>query len=77
MTWVVQDAPQADDGLRLAFHLKSGDYFGVLAAALGFVEERLRGCVESEHDPELQLVKRMHTDLVRLHKGYRIEKRDQ
>lgn len=79
IVWVIRDAP-VDDGLRLAFHIKSEDYFAVLTTALGFIEEKLVACVgtgeQSDHVPEIALIRRMRHDLVLLHKEYRIAQKD-
>ena len=60
---------------KLTFHIEHGDYFGSLAALLGFVEERLAG--ESyDHElacVELEAVRAARKDLQYLNNHCRIE----
>lgn len=58
---------------RLEFHLKSGDYFPMLATILGFVEETVKDCAKD--DVQYGLIQKVRKDLMHLHKNYRIEKK--
>ncbi len=69
--WLLCDRPS--ERTRLQYHLKTGDYFGVLATALGFVEEAF----EEKEDSiipsrELLLLRDLKKDAQYLHKEYRI-----
>jgi hypothetical protein len=71
--FVIRDTP---DHTRLLFHLKTGDYFAVLATALGFIEEALaKREMRPISSPELALVRDMRDDLLFLHKEYEIRKK--
>lgn len=72
------DDAEAKKRERLLFHIQSGDYFGMLATALGFVEEALhpsarvtegKGITPSE---EALLVQDLRNDLRYLHNNYDI-----
>ncbi len=76
---VIRTAPANDafDEDSLRFHVESGDYFGVLAAALGFIEEKLEACTACEGDatsqsPELLSVRRLRAEAQYLHTHYDI-----
>jgi hypothetical protein len=61
---------------RLTFHLKTGDYFPMLATILGFAQETVAGCgcgADSDLLPlETGVLKDTRNDLMYLHKNYRI-----
>ncbi len=61
---------------RLDFHLKTGDYFRVLATVLGFLEETVADCTcsaVSDMTPlEQEVIKSLRQDLAYLHDNYRI-----
>lgn len=63
---------------HLNYHIQTGDYFGVQAAALGFIEEKLReyqqGDTDSkEYSPELNLVRVLRAEAEHLYKNYSIK----
>ncbi|MDB5245590.1 MAG: hypothetical protein JWN90_695 [Parcubacteria group bacterium] len=61
---------------RLHFHVKTGDYFPMLATILGFVEETLDTYPEiSDSMPLLEkdLIQSVRKDLMYLHEYYQIE----
>lgn len=64
---------------RLIFHLKTGDYFAMLATILGFVEETLERA-ESKNlelaQKEAALARRLREDLIYLQEHYRIEEKN-
>ena len=61
---------------RLDFHLKTGDYFPMLATILGFIQESVGECActtVTEMVPiETKLIQNVRKDLAYLHKNYRI-----
>ncbi|MEK9160679.1 MAG: hypothetical protein AAB440_01405 [Patescibacteria group bacterium] len=62
---------------RLEFHVKSGDYFPMLATILGFVEETIAQCGKSElAERQYTLLKDVKKDLTHLHQKYEIKKKD-
>ena len=69
---------QADRREKLLFHVQSGDYFGMLATALGFVEEKLNQSVCTNEEKkvilsdELLLVRNLRDDLRYLHDNFDI-----
>ncbi len=68
---------EAQDARRekLEFHVESGDYFLMLAGALGFVEEALAQCEagKSLKGEERKILKELREDLVYVHRNYRIK----
>ena len=70
------DSPDDDHLDRLSFHLETGDYFPMLATVLGFVQESVQTCSCSETEELLPLeataLKGARTDLMYLHKNYRL-----
>jgi len=65
---------------RLMYHLASGDYFNMLATALGFLEESLKQhCVENPdlEAREIKLARELRADLRYLNENYRIAPKDQ
>jgi hypothetical protein len=71
----IHDAPR-EEYERTDFHIRSGDYFAMLAGALGFVEEALRECEAGTptSTDKAELVQKMRKELVYLHKHYQINK---
>lgn len=70
-----------DEG-RLRFHVENDDYFGMLATALGFIEEHLERLEEVVAHPnttcsssELALLKKLRAEAQHLHNHYIIGKR--
>jgi hypothetical protein len=66
--WTLHDAPNKERREQLAFHIRSGDYFGTLASILRLLEEPLRRPRESR----AEILKRLHEDLDYLQNHYRI-----
>jgi hypothetical protein len=63
---------------RLLFHVKTGDYFAVLATVLGFVEESLsEKAPDALEEKELALVQKLRENLIYLHQNYRIEPKEE
>ncbi|MDB5274981.1 MAG: hypothetical protein JWO58_3348 [Chitinophagaceae bacterium] len=61
---------------RLHFHVKTGDYFPMLATILGFIEETLDtypGLSDSLPILEKDLIQGVRKDLMYLHEYYQIE----
>lgn len=65
---------------RLKFHIKTEDYFAMLATALGIVEEKLATCEQKEDkenpfvSKEVKLLRSLRADLRYAHRHYRILK---
>lgn len=61
------------DKEQLNFHITTGDYFGVQATALGFVEEYLSKCESmigsSKHSKELVLLRLLRAEAIHLHQN--------
>ncbi len=61
---------------RLSFHLKTGDYFPMLATILGFAQETVAGCGcgtdEALVSLEAGVLKNIRNELLYLHENYRI-----
>lgn len=74
--FIIRDAEPNRE--RLLFHLKTGDYFAVLATALGFIEEAL---VDNKANTipraELALLRDMRKDLLFLNTRYEIHEKTQ
>jgi hypothetical protein len=69
--FVIRDAE--NDTERLLFHIQTGDYFAMLATALGFIEEALaRTDVDVIPSAELAVLRHMKKDLIFLNARYRI-----
>lgn len=71
------DDAQVKKREKLLFHIHSGDYFGVLATALGFVEDALHSSVRvtgkrAAPSEEVLLVRDLRDDLRYLHDNYDI-----
>ena len=61
---------------QLDFHLKTGDYFAVIATIMGFVEDTLAGADAVNpalKERELALLMDLKKDLIYLQEHYRIE----
>ncbi|MEO6536360.1 MAG: hypothetical protein ABIT47_01595 [Candidatus Paceibacterota bacterium] len=61
---------------RLHFHLKTGDYFPMLATILGFVEETIASystAPDTLPTLEKELISSVRKDLMYLHEYYQIE----
>ena len=71
---IVRDAPSEHE--RLLFHVQSGDYFAMVATALGFVEEALAAKEEDIlPSPELSVLRQLKKDLLFLHAHYEIREK--
>lgn len=72
---VVRDVPDFTvNEERLRFHLESNDYFGVQAAVLGGIEEKMMSTDSLENSRELALVRMLRAEAELLHRSrYRIE----
>lgn len=71
---IVRDAPAENE--RLLFHVRSGDYFAMVATALGFVEEALATKEEDAlPSPELSVLRQLKKDLLYLHAHYDIREK--
>jgi len=69
--FIVRDAPSENE--RLLFHIRTGDYFAMVATALGFVEEALETKEEDTlPSPELSVLRQIKKDLLFLHAHYDI-----
>lgn len=74
--------PESHDPERLKtleFHIKSGDYFPLLATIMGFLEESVRECENGflRIAPiESDVVRQMRQDLIHLYKHYQITPKD-
>ena len=70
------ESPDEERLGRLSYHLETGDYFPMLATVLGFVEESVQTCSCAETEALLPLeavaLKGARTDLMYLHKNYRL-----
>lgn len=64
-TSLLRDTPE-----RIDFHVQTGDYFAVLATALGFMQEALERCPEGER--ERQLAEELRKDLRYMNGKYSI-----
>lgn len=72
--FIIRDAPAKNE--RLLFHIRTGDYFAMLATALGFVEEALEAKEERVvPSPELSVLRQMKKDLLFLHANYNIREK--
>ena len=75
--FILRDIPNQRE--RLLFHLRTGDYFAMLATALGFVEEGLssreKRQIGENPSPELVLLRDMKKDLLFLNAQYEIHKK--
>ena len=64
---------------RVRYHVKTGDYFAVLATALGFVEESLENLQNKEHgapaSQELNVLRMLKRDLLFLDERYDIREK--
>jgi hypothetical protein len=71
----IQAAPDTDRLARLHFHLKTGDYFPILATILGFIEETVSTYPAKDAMPclERQLIQGVRKDLMYLHEYYQID----
>ncbi|HEX8947176.1 MAG TPA: hypothetical protein VF829_03125 [Candidatus Paceibacterota bacterium] len=73
----IRDA--AFDADRLRFHIESGDYFGVLATTLGFIEEKLQECDTCtgtmHHSEELALTRMLREEAQHLRAHYDIQEK--
>lgn len=64
---------------RLEYHIKSGDYFNMVATVIGFLEESLKQhCAE---DPaleaqEIAIAQNLRKDLMHMNENYRIEPKE-
>jgi hypothetical protein len=72
--FILRDREPAHE--RLLFHIKTGDYFAMLATALGFIEEALEN-TETSIIPsaELMVLRNMKKDLLFLHTRYDIREK--
>ncbi len=68
--FVLRDAEEVDRE-RLLFHINTGDYFAMVATALGFVEEKLSS-LEKTPSQELRLLRTLKSDLQYLHAHYAV-----
>lgn len=78
VSFIIRDVP--DNRERLLFHIKTGDYFAMLATALGFVEETLTSTKEDTEGEatfsrELALLRDMKKDLLFLNTRYDIHEK--
>jgi len=64
-------AKKSEDLENLTFHLKTGDYFAMLATTLGFLKENSNEDVEEE-----KLLDKLYRDVLYLHQNYKIEPRN-
>jgi hypothetical protein len=76
-SWFFHDiVPEEHHLERLRFHLKTGDYFPLLATILGFLEETVKECdcsAEAELAPmEARVIETVRKDLAYLNKNYHI-----
>jgi hypothetical protein len=61
---------------QLEFHIKSGDYFPLLATIMGFLEEGIRQCEDgflTIAPIESEVIQNVRQDLLHLHKHYQIQ----
>jgi hypothetical protein len=61
---------------ELEFHIKSGDYFPLLATIMGFLEESVRQCENgflTIAPMESEVIQNVRKDLIHLHKNYQIQ----
>lgn len=63
---VLRDSPQ-----RIDYHIRTGDYFSVLATLVGFLEEAL-GPNSSASEREKALARELRTDLRYVQANYKI-----
>jgi hypothetical protein len=74
-----EDPPAMTDVERLArlhFHIKTGDYFPMLATILGFIEDTLDtypASPDTMQTLEKELINSVRKDLMYLHEYYQIE----
>jgi len=64
---------------RLHFHLKTGDYFALLATIMGFIEDTLQtahAMNEPLKERELGLIRELKKDLMYLHENCVIESKN-
>lgn len=63
----------------LQFHIKTGDYFPLLATVMGFLEESIRKCEDGFMiiaPMESEVIQNIRKDLIHLHKNYQIEPKE-
>jgi hypothetical protein len=72
------ELPEKERLERLNFHLAAGDYFPLLATILGFAEESLSTCSDTEglSARQVELLRSVKKDLMHLHANYRIVRKD-
>ncbi|MDB5195371.1 MAG: hypothetical protein JWO84_555 [Parcubacteria group bacterium] len=74
-----QQTDTADEPVRLErleFHIKTGDYFPLLATVMGFLEESIRTCENgflTIAPIEAKVIENIRQDLIHLHKHYQIQ----
>jgi hypothetical protein len=64
---------------QLEFHVRTGDYFPVLATVLCFLEESVKACESgTPHVTAVtaEAIQSVRNDLLYLHKHYSIERKD-
>jgi hypothetical protein len=70
--FILRDAPH--DALNTEYHLRSGDYFAMIAGVLGFVEERLTTCDNTSR--ELVLLRQLRESLAEVRYSHTLVKKD-
>lgn len=60
---------------RVRFHIETGDYFAMLATALGFVEEALQNTETTAESAELALLRNLKKGLIFLDHRYEIREK--
>jgi hypothetical protein len=69
-------SPEPKSLEQLEFHIKSGDYFPLLATVMGFLEESIRACENgflTIVPMEAGLIEDVRKELLHLHQHYKIE----
>ena len=74
--WYMRDEESPED--RLAFHVKTGDCFAMLATKAGLIEDALEGAKYRNEPPgasALMLLDSLRADLLQLQNLYQIKRR--
>ena len=69
---LVKDAEEHDDAAELTAHVRSGEYFAMLATRLDALSDRLA----EENEPEQEQLQRIADDLLELQRSYKITRKD-
>lgn len=72
--WTLHDAPNKKRRAQLAFHIRSGDYFGTLSSILRLLNEQLLG---HKTNTRTDILKRLHEDLDYLQTHYHITEKEE